>query len=64
MQTYIVHTRAVKSVYNGSGTVSFGAQDAWDMVPDDIKQWQDNNCTCRLCKTYVNDIGFVEVVDV
>ena len=33
----IVHTRAVKSVYNGTETVSFRAQKTWDMVPDDIK---------------------------
>ena len=33
----IVHTRAVKSVYNGTKPVSFRAQKTWDMVPDDIK---------------------------
>ena len=62
---------SVKSVYNVTETVSFRAQKtkSWDMVPSlnefktEIKQWQQRNCTCRLCKTYVNDIGFVEVVD-
>ena len=24
-----------------------------------IKQWQPKNCTYRLCKTYVNGIGFL-----
>ena len=56
----IVHTRAVKSVYNGTETVSFRAQKTWDVVPDDIKtltslnefktkikQWQHKNCTCK-----------------
>ena len=59
----IVNTRAVKSVYNGTETVSFKAQKTWDMVPGDIKnvtslnefktkikQWQPKNCTCLLCK--------------
>ena len=72
----IVHTRAVKSVYNGTETISFRAQKTWNMIPDDIKnvtsliefktrikQWQPVNCTCRLCKTYINGIGFVDVVD-
>ena len=48
----------------------------WNMIPDDIKnvtsfnefktrikRWKPTNCTCRLCKTYVNGIGFVDVVD-
>ena len=72
----IVHTRAVKSVYNGTETISFRAQKTWNTIPNDIKnvtslnefktkikQWQPVNCTCRLCKTYINGIGFVEVVD-
>ena len=46
------------------------------MIPDDIKnvtslnefktkikQWQPKNYTCCLHKTYVNGIGFVDVVD-
>ena len=26
-----------------------------------IKSWTINNCPCRLCKTFVKDLGFVEV---
>ena len=72
----IIHTRAVKSVYNGTETVSYRAQMTWNMIPDDIKnvtsfnefktkikRWKPTNCTCRLCQTYVNGIGFVDVVD-
>ena len=33
----IVHTRAVKSVYNDTETLLFRAQKTWDMAPDDIK---------------------------
>ena len=28
-----------------------------------IKKWQPNNCTCRLCKTYIDGIGFVDIID-
>ena len=52
------------------------AQKTWDMVPQSIKQapslndfklkikkWLPAKCTCRLCKTYVDGIGFVDIMD-
>ena len=33
-----VNTRAVKSVFNGTETVSFMAHKIWDMVPENIKK--------------------------
>ena len=71
-----VSSRRVKSLYNGTETVSFMAQKTWDIVPvkiknsssldefkSQIKEWLPNNCTCRLCKTYVDGIGFVDIID-
>ena len=26
-----------------------------------IKTWTTNNCPCRLCKTFVKNLGFIEV---
>ena len=26
-----------------------------------IKTWTTDNCPCRLCKTFVKDLGFIEV---
>ena len=62
----------MKSVYHGSKSVSFLGSKIWDMQPDDykdidnlntfknkIKQWKPENCPCRLCKVYTNNIGFV-----
>ena len=72
----IINTRNVKSLFNGTETVSYRAQKTWDIVHEHIKisyslteflslikKWQPNNCTCRLCKTYVEGIGFVDIID-
>ena len=45
----------------------------WDMVPSEIKgataltefknkikQWKPTNCTCRLWKTYIAGVGFID----
>ena len=67
----IITTRCVKSVYNGTETVSFRAQNIWDITPEDlkmasslpdfklnIKKWKPDSCTCRLCKEFVTGVGF------
>ena len=61
----------VKSAFHGSESVSFLGPKLWDM-PDDcknidnlntfkneIKKWKPENSPCRLCKIYINNIGFV-----
>ena len=53
----------VSTVFNGTETVAYRAQQIWDMVSDDIKNskslnefknkikgWKPINCQCRLCK--------------
>ena len=62
----------VKSVYNGSETISFRGPEVWALVPESIKTstsliefknkiktWWPEGCTCRLCKTYMSGIGFL-----
>ena len=59
----------VKSVHPGSESVSFPGPKILDMLPDDykdlntfenkVKKWKPKNCPCRLCKVYINNIGFV-----
>ena len=66
-------SRNVTSVYNGTETLSFRGPKTWSMVPEDIKNsdslaefkakirhWEPKDCMCRLCKTYVNNIGFID----
>ena len=63
----------VNTVYNGTETIYFRGPKTWALVPEDIKnatslstfkskikQWNPKGCTCRLCKTYIQNIGFIE----
>ena len=64
--------RAVKSVYHGTESLSFRGPKTWDMLPSDIqnskslqefvfkvKKWKPEGCTCRLCKIYITNLGFI-----
>ena len=55
----------------GSESVSFLGPRIWDMLLDNyknidnlntfknrIKKWKPENCPCRFCKVYINNIGF------
>ena len=63
------HSRAIKSVTFGSETLPHLA---WELVTVEIKnvesvacfkkvikKWKPTKCTCRLCRTYVFQDGFV-----
>ena len=62
----------VKSVYKGTETISFRGPQIWLALPNNIiesqtlaefklklKTWKPKGCMCRICKTYVRDIGFI-----
>ena len=64
--------RAVKSVFHGTESLSFRGPKTWDMLSTDIKkseslrefvlkvkQWKPEGCTCRLCKIYIPNLGFL-----
>ena len=66
------HLRSIKSVTLGSETLSHLAPKIWELVPVEIKnvdsvasfkraikKWKPINCPCRLCRTYVFQVGFV-----
>ena len=68
----IFKTYPVNTVYNGTETVLYRAQQTWDIVPHDLKKsnslaefrrgiklWKPVNCKCRLCKEYINGVGFI-----
>ena len=65
-------THNIKSVYNGMETVSFRGPKTWLLVPDyiraskslnefksKIKKWTFTACTCRICKPYIQNVGFI-----
>ena len=66
------YTRPVHSVYNGTESLSFPGPKIWELVPEDakqsetlevfknkIKKWVLFRCPCRLCRVYLQNIGFI-----
>ena len=66
------YRRRVNSVRYGTESVSFLAPKIWDILPKEIKdsktlnvfktkikKWVPRECPCRLCKTYVPQVGFI-----
>ena len=62
----------VKTVYHGSESLSNLGPRIWNLVPDnlkhlddinsfktEIKNWIPTECPCRLCKSYIPNVGFV-----
>ena len=62
----------VKTVYNGTETLTFLGPKIWEIVPDYIKKsnsfeefklkiklWSPENCPCRLCKRFLPQVGFL-----
>ena len=63
---------AVRTVHHGSESISFLGPKIWNILPDDIKNakslnifktkiksWKPENCPCRLCRVYIQNVGFV-----
>ena len=63
----------VKTVSWGLETLAHLGPNIWSIIPKDMKKlslskfakairaWKPDKCPCRLCKTYVKDLGFVIV---
>ena len=62
----------VKTVYHGTETVSFRGPQVWSSLPEVIKNsknlsefknlikhWKHKGGMCRMCKTYIQRIGFI-----
>ena len=63
----------VRTVRYGSETIRYRGPKTWDMVPQNIKDsvslaefkskiktWKPNDCACRLCKTSIPQLGFID----
>ena len=64
----------VKSVYHGTESISYLGPKIWDIIPEKLKKnidnlahfkkaiktWKPDNCTCRLCKVYIEYAGFLQ----
>ena len=62
----------VRTVNNGIETIRYRGPKTWNLLPNDIKEsktleefskkikdWKPMGCTCRLCKKYVFNLGFL-----
>jgi len=63
----------VRTVCYGLESIRYRGPKTWESLPDDIKQakslpefklkikaWRPANCTCRLCKTFVANLGYID----
>ena len=63
----------VRTVHCGTETISYRGPKTWDMVPQSmknsisladfknkIKTWKPKDCTRRLCKTFIPQLGFID----
>ena len=68
----ILRTNNVKSVKYGIEALSFRGPKTWSLVPDSIKisktlsefkfkikSWKPIGCDCKLCKTFIPNLGFL-----
>ena len=68
----ICKTENIHTVFYGSETVSFRGPRTWALIPDNIKNsnnlnefkpkiksWKPEGCACRICKVYVQNLGFI-----
>ena len=64
----------VNTVFKGDDSLRHLGPLIWKIVPDrlkilpslssfksEIKKWLPNNCPCRLCKDYIQGIGYVNL---
>ena len=62
----------VKSVHKGLESLSYLGPKIWELLPLEIKEtetfsqfkakikkWNPENCPCRLCKIYLQNVGFI-----
>ena len=62
----------VKNVYHGTENISYLGPKIWDILLEklknidnlehfkkEIKIWKPDNCSCRLCKVYIESVGFL-----
>ena len=67
-------TSNVRTVAYGTETISFLGPKIWSILPKEIKEskslvefktkikkWRPKECPCRLCKTYLGGVGFINV---
>ena len=70
----VFDSRNINSVQFGIKSLTDLAPKIWSLIPDDIKnessfltfkkriaKWTVNKCPCKLCESYVKNLGFVNL---
>ena len=65
----------INTVYHGTGIISNLGPKTWHLVPSNlkeiseldqfkkcIKQWKPEDCPCRLCKVFMQNVSFLEKI--
>ena len=65
-------TTNIRTVSYGTESIRYRGPKTWDLVPSHIKEakslsgfkskikaWKPLECTCRLCKTFIPELGFI-----
>ena len=68
----VLQRRRNRTVYFGTESISLLAPKIWELIPSDIRSakslgifkekikfWKTDKCPCRLCKTYIGNMGFI-----
>ena len=66
---------SISSVHFGENSLKFLGSKIWELIPNEIKDVDEletfkvlikrrvpKQCPCRLCKTYVHGVGFVNII--
>ena len=69
---YCFATRPIRTVHYGENSLRYLGPKVWELIPSQIKdaetldifkilikKWKPENCPCRLCKTYIHQVGFI-----
>ena len=69
-QTFFV--QSINTVHFGIESLRYFGQKIWNIIPNEIKAsnslkefanrikyWIPNECPCKLCRTYIKDIGYI-----
>ena len=64
-------TDPIHSVYNGTESASYLGPNIWEQIPaenknfldgfkKEVKKWKPTDCPCRICKTFVPNLGLFD----
>ena len=71
-QHYDLRNNSIRIVYHGLESISLLGPKIWNILPNrlknansieafkiQMKKWKPENCRCRLCKVYIQNVGFI-----